>query len=62
MPVMSLVDHAFEVADGNPLQALAVAVQATRWKLLAAGKLTPEPFEALPAEVWSARARTVKAH
>lgn len=55
MSRLGLVDHCFEVAAGDPLGALLVAVRATRWQLLAAGELHPDPDEVIPAEVWRAR-------
>lgn len=58
---MGLAEHCLEVANGDPLGAIAVAVQATRWQLFAEGVLTPDPDEILPAEVWRARARTNQA-
>lgn len=50
-----LVEHALDCGELRAERSLLAAVRATRWKLIAAGKLDPVPDEILPAEVWRAR-------
>lgn len=55
MARLALVDDCFDAADGNPLRALAWAITATRWRMIAEGRIDPQPDEPVPVEVRVAR-------
>lgn len=44
----SLVGVCLEVAENDPVRALGWAIRATRWQLIAEGRVRPVPGEQLP--------------